>query len=455
MGGKIIYEALLRRVREEYDVEKTLKSGDRGVILLIRHKQTKTRYVFRSFSGVGEAYRKLLDVSCPHLPKIEDTAEKDGQVAVLEEYIQGDTLAYLLEGPPLSEDQAKDIAIQVSRALAVLHSLGIVHRDIKPENILLRGSEAVVIDFDASRISKPENTSDTRIMGTTGYAAPEQYGFSQTDARADIYALGVLMNEMLTKQHPASRLADGCLRPVIERCIEVNVDKRFSSAEELIAALGASETRKIKRPGRFIFPALALLIGASAAFLWFRAKQPVSTVLSSENNTSNTWLLNAPIPKWRGPATTMHTDFTYDLDGDGEEEDYVFGFASDLEHSYVGLSGIDSRTPIPGSPSQCIVAPGVGSYISPRDTEPVPEFGSLLENITFTLYCVEQQGTSEPQVWSIDNLNGIWPGTVCILFEAEDAGTWIYEYTAELNGKTLTARGISNVRVVTASGEVP
>ena len=69
-------------------------------------------------------------------------------------------------------------------------------------NVILQGGEAVLVDFDASRIMKPELHSDTVILGTTGYAAPEQFGLSQTDGRADIYSLGVLLNVMLTGQHP-------------------------------------------------------------------------------------------------------------------------------------------------------------------------------------------------------------------------------------------------------------
>ena len=69
----------------------------------------------------------------------------------------------------------------------MLHGFGVVHREIKPENIIIRGAQAVLIDFDASRMVDPEKNSDTKILGTTGYAAPEQYGFFQTDVRADIF----------------------------------------------------------------------------------------------------------------------------------------------------------------------------------------------------------------------------------------------------------------------------
>ena len=216
-----------------YVAERVLKSGDRGHILLARSEETGKRYICRQFTGSGEVYRKLLGVSCPHLPKVYDILEKDGLVCVLEEYIQGDTLDFLLECGPLTADQAGQIAIHLCRALEVLHGFGAVHRDIKPENIILRGSDAVLIDFDVSRIQKTENVTDTRIMGTTGYAAPEQYGFSQTDQRTDIYSLGILLNEMLTGQHPTRQAAIGKLAPIIEKCTQLDPNKRYADVWDL------------------------------------------------------------------------------------------------------------------------------------------------------------------------------------------------------------------------------
>ena len=112
--------------------------------------------------------------------------------------------AFLL--PP---EEARRITKELCQGLWVLHSMGAVHRDIKPENVILRGSEAVLIDFDASRLYKDESDGDTRILGTTGYAAPEQYGITQSDQRADIYSLGVLLNIMITGEHPSKKLASG------------------------------------------------------------------------------------------------------------------------------------------------------------------------------------------------------------------------------------------------------
>ena len=178
-----IYDSLLSAVHDEYDRVRLIKKSERS-----------------------EVYRKLLAVSCPNLPQIMEVGEKEGKTVLLEEYVQGDTLGEILQGGLLTAAQAKQITCQLCMALWVLHSMGVVHRDVKPDNVIIRGTEAVLIDFDAARIYKNENREDTQILGTTGFAAPEQYGLSQSDGRADIYALGVLENT-LPESWPAAEWA--------------------------------------------------------------------------------------------------------------------------------------------------------------------------------------------------------------------------------------------------------
>lgn len=445
-----MYDKLEKTVREEYELEKTLKVSQKGHVLLLRHKATRERVVCRRFAGSSEVYEKMLGLACPHLPKILSAAGKNGQVLVLEEYIPGDSLSFLLEESSLPPEQAQTIAIQVCRALQALHSLGAVHRDIKPGNILLRGDEAVVIDFDASRLRKEENISDTRIMGTTGYAAPEQFGFSQTDARADIYSVGVLLNEMLTRRHPATQLVEGRLRPVIERCIEVNIAKRYPSAEALIAALEDSAApRQRGKRWLWILPAAALLCTALLLLRPGSGSAPVSYGSSGEPSTPSpipdSLLLDVSVDTWTGSAEPSYAEFEYDLDGDGETETYYFIVGSNLGGpSGLALSGVDSRVLLPGLPSELIVAPAVA-----KDTESglqyAYEFSELLKNHTLTLYCSQQWGTDEPEQMSVAPLNGLWPGATLIQLEAEDAGVWVYVLTAELDGETLTARGVSHI----------
>ena len=232
-----IYDSLLEAVRTEYDTIMLIKKSERGEVSLIRHRDSATRYIFRHFQGSSEVYRMLLEVSCPNLPQIMEVGEKDGRTVLLEEYVQGDTLADILKGGLLTVAEAKQITRQLCMALWVLYSRGVVHRDVKPDNVIIRGKEAVLIDFDASRIYKNETQKDTQILGTTGFAAPEQYGLSQSDGRADIYALGVLLNIMLTGEHPSRKLADRRMGRIVQRCTMVNPEKRYKNILHLLEVL--------------------------------------------------------------------------------------------------------------------------------------------------------------------------------------------------------------------------
>ena len=232
-----LYESFLEAVTTEYDTLRVLKQSPRGTVSVVRHKKSGTRYVFRRYSGSGEVYRRLLPVLCPHLPQIMEAAEQDGQTAVLEEYVQGDTLAELLTGATLTEREARQVTMQLCQALHVLHSMGAVHRDVKPENVILRGSDAVLIDFDAARIYKVASESDTQVLGTTGFAAPEQYGIFQSDERADIFSLGVLLNIMLTGKHPSREMAAGKMGRIVRKCTMTAPEQRYQSARALMEVL--------------------------------------------------------------------------------------------------------------------------------------------------------------------------------------------------------------------------
>lgn len=232
-----IYDYTMEAVRAEFLTVQTLKETPRSRVLLLRHRGTGKPYIFRHFAGDAGVYRQLLEVACPNLPQIIEVAEKDGQAAVLEEYIQGDTLAKLLEGALFTPREVRQIVGELCQGLWILHAMGAVHRDIKPENVILRDTGAVLIDFDASRIYKEAQGNDTMVLGTTGYAAPEQYGISQTDGRADIYALGVLMNVMLTGKHPSTVLAEGRMGRIILRCTMMNPEKRYQTIRHLMNAL--------------------------------------------------------------------------------------------------------------------------------------------------------------------------------------------------------------------------
>ena len=232
-----IYAWLSDALEREFELVRILKESPRGSVRLIRHKATGRRVIFRRFTGNPEVYRKLLDYTCPNLPLVLEVTSQGQENLVLEEFIEGDTLGFLLQDALFSQEETRKIVRQVCQALWVLHSIGAVHRDVKPENIILRGDQAVLIDFDAARFHKLEAENDTQILGTTGFAAPEQYGLSQTDQRTDIFAVGVLINVMLTGKHPSKKLAEGRMGRIVTRCTQVNPKKRYQSVLQLMEAL--------------------------------------------------------------------------------------------------------------------------------------------------------------------------------------------------------------------------
>ena len=218
-----IYTWFVKALQEGYEEVRLMKESPRGSVRLIRHRATGRQFVLRRFWGNAEVYQKLLPYTHPNLPTIFEVVSQGEEHLVLEEYVQGDTLGFLLQEALFSQEETRKIVRQVCQALWVLHSIDAVHRDVKPENIILRGSEAVLIDFDAARLHKPEHDNDTQILGTNGFAAPEQYGLTQSDVRSDIYSLGILINVMLTGQHPSKHLVEGRMGRIVERCTHVNL----------------------------------------------------------------------------------------------------------------------------------------------------------------------------------------------------------------------------------------
>lgn len=221
-------------LREQYAVAKVFKNTDEKSIVLLRHKKLERDIVCRKYRGNCDGYGVLRGISFPVLPRVYEVVLEGDSVTVLEEFVSGSTVADILMGGLYSEKGVRKVISDLCDALTVIHSYGIVHRDIKPENVMITDSGNVkLIDFDASRIFKVGRSADTRIIGTAGYAAPEQFGLAQSDERTDIFSLGVLMNVMLTGEHPTHKLYKGRLSRVIEKCTRLDPNKRYQTAEEL------------------------------------------------------------------------------------------------------------------------------------------------------------------------------------------------------------------------------
>ena len=223
-----------RTLDEEYQLVKVLKRSDDGDVFQLRHKELGRDIIRINHTGSADVYNLLRRYSHRNIARIYEVHTSGSSVTVLEEYIDGMTVGEVLQTGLYTENGVRKIAVQLCDALEFVHSIGIVHRDIKPENIIITSDGTVkLIDWNAARIYKKYISSDTTTMGTTGYAAPEQYGITQSDARADIYSVGILMNVMLTGEHPSKKMCTGSLAKVIKRCTDIQPDRRYQTAAEL------------------------------------------------------------------------------------------------------------------------------------------------------------------------------------------------------------------------------
>ncbi|WP_173327903.1 serine/threonine protein kinase [Eubacterium pyruvativorans] len=176
----------------------------------------------------------------PHIPRVirwqRDPADP-GRLIVDEEYIRGITLARALSSAPAPDSQKKrEWLMQLLDGLDFLHRARpkIIHRDVKSDNIMI-DEEGVLklIDYDAAKVWHPDETRDTVLLGTDGSAAPEQYGFGQSDQRTDIFAVGRLMQEMFPEDPDLLRVA--------RRACRMDPEDRYQSVPSLRRAVLAAE----------------------------------------------------------------------------------------------------------------------------------------------------------------------------------------------------------------------
>lgn len=183
----------------------------------------------------------------------------DGQLFIVMAYYEGETLAARIRRGPVPAGEAVEIAAQVAHGLAEAHAHNIVHRDVKPSNIMVTSQNvAKIVDFGIARVlSATSATQSAGILGTTAYMAPEQARGGRVDQRSDIWALGVVLAEMLTGRHPFHRenvpaivfavvnqlpVVEGApleLQRIIYRALAKDPVHRYQSCGELLADLQA------------------------------------------------------------------------------------------------------------------------------------------------------------------------------------------------------------------------
>ena len=207
--------------------------GTSDKVVLVRHIESGQIYVRKRLSAYSrEMYRFLQGKDFAGVPHVYECLDDDKCIVVIEEYVSGQTLRqYMDEQGPLPEPRAKQLIEELCEILARLHGAEkpIVCRDLKPSNVILtKDDKLVIVDFDAAKFVTREKV-DTVLLGTPGYAAPEQFGFAASDERTDVYAVGVLLNEMLTGELPQEKMTEGPLGEVIRRSISMDPKERQES----------------------------------------------------------------------------------------------------------------------------------------------------------------------------------------------------------------------------------
>ena len=237
-----------------YEIEYEIGRGGMGIVYCARDLRLGRRVALKALPPLHDADTRLRErlrrearaaatIAHPSVATVYALEEINGELFIASEFIDGHTLRSEIDRGPLEPKRAVAIAIDVARALCAAHEAGIIHRDLKPENVLIATGDAVkVVDFGIAQVDSL-NTRLTRpgdAVGTPAYMPPEQLIGGQADARADIYALGVVLSEMLTGQHPLTpgrRPMPASASEIAWRCIQMDPKDRYQSARELLEAL--------------------------------------------------------------------------------------------------------------------------------------------------------------------------------------------------------------------------
>lgn len=264
-GMSRVYLAMDTRLNKQW----VIKEVDR------RGRSRKTRACADAVLAEAALMKKL---DHPALPRIVDILETDKLFYIVMDYIEGENLDSILKQKgPLSPGQVRIWSEQLAQVLDYLHSLDppVIYRDLKPANVIISPTGNVrLIDFGIAREYKAGKARDTCILGTPGYAAPEQNGWQQTDARSDIFSLGMTMYSMLTaRKPPGIRQQAGIDRRIpeefaviIRRCTMIDPDRRYQSCGELLQDLeNSSKLTAAYRKGQthhFILFLISILLSA-------------------------------------------------------------------------------------------------------------------------------------------------------------------------------------------------
>lgn len=281
-GMSRVYLAMDKRLNKQWaikEIEKRAKDKNNEIVIQ---------------SAIAEA-NLIKQLDHPAIVRIVDIIDNGDVIYIIEDYIEGETLSSVLETQGAQpQELVIEWAMQICEALEYLHTRKppIIYRDMKPANVMIKPDGNIkVIDFGIAREYKDQSLADTVSLGTKGYAAPEQFGGKgQTDARTDVYCLGVTLYHLLTGQNPCEppyeiypirhwnpQLSAG-LEAIIQKCTQLNPDDRYQSCAELLYALhhyeeygAAYRARQKRKLNTFIMTAAAcvlfLVVGVLGLFM--------------------------------------------------------------------------------------------------------------------------------------------------------------------------------------------
>lgn len=250
--------------QEELERIYTLKEDEHKQIALAWSPIMHRVYVVKRFAvhARPQVYEQLKQSEEKGIVRIIQVEQEETGFSVIEEYLNGELLSVWMKRTH-GEEEIREVFLQMLRIVRALHHMTppIIHRDLKPENFMVTDRGIVLFDFDVSRpYAKGEGVST--LVGTIGYAAPEQLGFEQSDPRSDIYSLGVILNELCCGHLPAVKQSS-LYREVIRRCTKLDPADRYQSIEELREAFAPGYMRVPHKRG-IVLLGYALISGILA-----------------------------------------------------------------------------------------------------------------------------------------------------------------------------------------------
>lgn len=292
--SKIWNDYLPEDMQEHWTVYECLKESEDSSTFLVKETATGILCVLKwgrnrqteFLRNEMEIMKKMADRKLSGIPKAYRIFEENGEVYLVREYIEGMSLAQMvLQKGGISEAEICRISRKICQTAEQFQNPDepMIHRDIKPENIVVTpGGEVVFIDFGTMRSYKKDGSRDTFVVGTRGTAAPEQYGYTQTDQRTDVYAIGQTMLYMVSESYEMNQLSECAVsrrkKKIIEKACSFEPDKRYGDAAQLRRAVEKCQANNRKK----VYKKAGAVFGLIAAGYILAIFSPDGTVIENK-----------------------------------------------------------------------------------------------------------------------------------------------------------------------------